>query len=239
MKIVVISDTHNRHEEITIPQCDVLVHAGDFSMTGTRGEVYDFIEWLEKQPATHKLVVAGNHEMTFDDTHPRFDLSIKRMLTQRDSSIVYLENAAHTIHGIKFYGTPWTPWFYDWAFNGVTDENMPFYRGVSLSQTFSDIPEDTNVLICHGPPYNILDLSLLGDERTGSVEMRKLTSNKLTQLKLYLCGHIHEGRGVEVADGGVTFVNASSVDRSYKILYPAVVIDLDDNGGVNSVELEK
>jgi Icc-related predicted phosphoesterase len=239
MKIVVISDTHTKHKKLTIPECDVLVHCGDFTWDGKFWDVWRFVHWLEKQPARHKVVIAGNHEETLDHNHSKYHPRTRGLLSKStDDSIHYLEDSGIEIDGIKFYGTPWTPWFYDWGFNGITDENLAFYRGVSLSERYSQIPEDVQVLICHGPPYDILDrtLSLDRDNRKGSVEMRKLTSKKLTRLGLYLCGHIHEARGMEIADGGVTFINASTLDRGYEIVRPPVVIHLDENGWVQNVE---
>lgn len=239
LKIVVVSDTHTQHEKLAIPECDILIHCGDFTYQGKYWEVRPFVSWLRKQPARHKLILAGNHEQTFDRTHEQYNPGVKALLADPfDKSIHYLENSAITIDRIKFYGTPWTPWFYDWGFNGITDKDLPFARNGSrgLTEVYSEIPEDVNVLICHGPPYDILDMSLTGDERTGSVEMRKLTSEKLTQLRLYLCGHIHEARGAMVADGGIQFVNASTLDRSYEVVRPPIIIDLDENGFTNSIE---
>lgn len=237
MKVVVISDTHTKHKRLTIPECDVLIHCGDFTWDGRYWHVWKFVHWLEKQPAKHKVVIAGNHELTFDHNGKGYNPKARALLSRHpDENIHYLEDSSVTIDGIKFYGTPWTPWFFDWAFNGITDQNLAFYRGVSLSERYSCIPEDVQVLICHGPAYDLCDLSERGDNRTGSVEMRKLTSEKLTQLRLYLCGHIHEARGMEVADGGVTFVNASSLARDYETISPPVVIQLDDNGWVESVQ---
>jgi Icc-related predicted phosphoesterase len=239
MKIVVISDTHTKHSKLTIPECDVLVHCGDFTYQGKYWKVKSFYSWLREQPAKHKVVIAGNHEETFDRNHPKYNPACKAILADcPDENIHYLENQALVIEGIRFYGTPWTPAFYDWAFNGVTDADLPFTRSgvVSLSEMYNKIPEDTQVLICHGPPYDILDRSERGDERTGSVEMRKLTSEKLIQLRLYLCGHIHEARGMEVADGGVTFVNASSLGRDYQTISQPIIVTLDEYGSVESVE---
>ncbi len=236
MKLVILSDTHTKHAKLTIPECDILIHCGDFTFYGDYWEVQRFTWWLEKQPAKHKIVVAGNHEQTFDHTHPKYSPKARAILARHlDDSIHYLENKEIVIEGIKFYGTPWTPWFYDWGFNGIIDQNLPFKRGTSLSEVYSQIPEDVKVLICHGPAYDILDKSLDGD-RCGSVEMRKLTSERLIELNLYLCGHIHEARGMEVNDGHITFVNASSLGRDYETIHPPVVIHLDENGWVESVE---
>lgn len=240
MKIVAISDTHTQHKLLTIPECDVLVHAGDSTFTGDFFEVRDFVWWLKDQPARHKVVIAGNHEETFDSTHEKYDAARRDMLAKvNDDSIIYLENSAVEIDGIKFYGTPWTPWFYSWGFNGIEGADAPFRIGANgnrmLEEVYGEIPNDTNVLICHGPPYGILDYAY--DGRQGSVTMRKvLESQRLLDLKLYLCGHIHESRGHEVGCGGVNFCNVSSLGRDYKTAFPPVVIELDEDGFVESVQ---
>lgn len=242
MKIVAISDTHTRHDFIQIPECDVLVHAGDFSFNGKFFEVRDFLAWLQKQPAKHKVVIAGNHEETFDGSKlgGKFNPHCRNMLAEcGDETIHYLENSSVTIDGIKFYGTPWTPFFYDWAFNGLEGSDAPFRFGTypNLSDVYGEIPEDTNVLVCHGPPYGMVDRAYRGDDRCGSMEMRKiLESNKLMQLQLYLCGHIHEARGHEIGFGNVHVCNVSSLGRDYKTAKPAVVIDLDEDGFVDSIQ---
>ncbi|MEE8113632.1 MAG: metallophosphatase domain-containing protein [Nitrososphaerales archaeon] len=237
MKIVAISDTHTKHKKITIPKCDVLVHAGDFSWKGTYWETFRFMKWLNEQPAKHKIVIAGNHELTLDASNRgRFDANIWAAM-RGISDVHYLDNSSVTIDGIKFYGTPWTPFFYDWAFNGSEGADAPIRMegNRDLVEVYGEIPEDTQVLICHGPPRGIVDMAY--DERAGSYEMRKLLeSDKLALLRLYLCGHIHEGRGHEIACGNVNFCNVSSLGRDYSTAQTPVVIDLDEFGNVDSVQ---
>jgi hypothetical protein len=64
---VIISDTHSKHDEISsLPAGDVLIHCGDFTRKGYLSEIQAFAAWLAKQPHPHKLVIAGNHELTLD-----------------------------------------------------------------------------------------------------------------------------------------------------------------------------
>lgn len=235
MRIVAISDTHTKHEGLTIPECDILVHAGDFSWQGKFFEVRDFIYWFKDQPAKHKILIAGNHELTMDKTHSAHNPHVKEMVT-RMGDVIYLENSEVVIEGIKFWGTPWTPWFHNWAFNGYSDADAPFHRGgVSLLDVYKEMPEDVNVIISHGPVYGMRDMTLGGDDRTGSVDMRKITAG-LNDLRLYISGHIHEARGMEIADGGVHYCNVCTLDRDYETVRVPVVIDIDENGFVKNVE---
>ncbi|MBV8136093.1 MAG: metallophosphoesterase, partial [Deltaproteobacteria bacterium] len=60
MRIVCISDTHGQHAKLSVPDGDVLIHAGDFMAFGDRPkEIVDFNQWLGKQPHRHKVVIAG------------------------------------------------------------------------------------------------------------------------------------------------------------------------------------
>ena len=143
MKIVCISDSHGKHKKIkNIPSGDVLIHAGDMTSEGEIETIGSFNKWLGELPHRHKIVIAGNHDWSFDNGQ-RF--LAREMIT----NATYLEDSEITIDGVKFYGSPWTPEYGEWAFN------IP--RGEALASKWSMIPDDVNVLITHGPPKKILD----------------------------------------------------------------------------------
>jgi len=238
MKIVAISDTHTEHKQLVIPECDVLVVAGDFTYTGKWGEVVDFASWLREQPARRILVVAGNHELTFDKGHRKYDPSVRDIIANDPfDRITYLENRSVVIDGIKFYGTPWTPWFHDWAFNGIEGGTVPFSNNPRLADIYSHIDDDTDILICHGPAYGCADEGgdANSDERLGSNDLLRRTQ-QLKKLKLTIGGHIHEARGFKrllLCDNKL-YANVSSLDRDYKTIRPPVVFEVNDLG----VEIE-
>jgi Icc-related predicted phosphoesterase len=125
--------------------------------------------------------------------------------------------------GYKWFGSPISPEFNNWAFNRK--------RGKEIARCWSKIPDDTQILISHGPPYGILDVNKeeiysqpLGPEHLGCEELRKRIS-KLKALKLNVFGHIHSSSGVEIHDG-VKFVNASVLNESYEVVYQPKVIEL-------------
>ena len=73
VRVVCVSDTHSLVEKMVhpVPAGDVLIHAGDFSHCGLPHEVEAFNDWLGSLPHKHKIVIAGNHEITFDsNVHP-------------------------------------------------------------------------------------------------------------------------------------------------------------------------
>lgn len=215
MKIWHISDTHTYHDLLTIPEgVDMVIHSGDCSNPRdpyiNESEVVLFLDWFSKLPIKYKIFVAGNH-----------DTSIERGLISRFDfnkfGIIYLENEDITIEGIKFWGSPHTPTFGNWAFMKSRE---------SINRIWEHIPEDTDVVIVHGPPKGIMDLSYNRNyelEFCGCSALRKRILN--IQPKLFLSGHIHNNE--DIINAGVLklssyktiFSNGSVVtDRKFGIL---------------------
>lgn len=187
MKIVCISDTHNNHEEVLLPEGDILVHTGDFTHNGSIEEYCRFINWLEKQKQfKHKIIVPGNHDFCCE----RVWGLCKRFAAER--GVLAGLDEQFVVEGINFFCSPWQPWFYDWAFN-ATDED--------LKSHFSKITADTNVLLTHGPSSGILD-----DGKGSKILAKRI--KQLKELKYVVFGHIHEGYGVKTVDK-VTYINAA------------------------------
>ena len=209
-KIVCLSDTHNCNEQIIVPDGDVLIHAGDATIRGTIPEIAVFNRWFANLPHRLKIFVAGNHDWLFETNN----LYARQML---DDSIIYLQDSFVEIEGFKIYGSPWQPRFYDWAFN--------LMRGAELAEKWKLIPDDTDILITHGPPHGILDEvpRKFFVENTGCEELRKKVEE--IRPKLHIFGHIHCGYG-QTEKFGVKFINASNCDESYEPTQPPIVIDL-------------
>jgi Icc-related predicted phosphoesterase len=190
IRIVCISDTHGHHHFTEVPAGDILLHAGDLTTHGNLHDVEAFDRWLGDLSHPHKVVIAGNHDFCFERDEQE---SRKRL-----RNATYLQDESTTILGLKIYGSPWQPWFYDWAFN--------LQRGPEIAAKWQLIPADTHLLITHGPPAGFGDRTFNG-ESAGCEDLLK----RIRELKipLHVCGHIHEGRGV-VEDGGTLFVNAST-----------------------------
>jgi len=206
MRLVCVSDTHAYHDAIHIPDGDVLVHAGDLTKRGTVEEVRAAANWLAKLPHKRKLVVAGNHDFLFER-----DPSLARALF---ANATYLEDEAVEIDGTHFYGSPYTPEFFDWAFM------LP--RGAALRAKWSGIPKDVDVLITHGPPHRVLDLTLHGDY-AGCEELAKRVAE--IKPRVHIFGHIHESYGVR-DEGSTHFMNASICTFDYRPKNAPLVFDL-------------
>jgi Icc-related predicted phosphoesterase len=203
-KIVFISDTHNYHDEVKLPKGDILIHSGDFSGRGHPAEVFNFFSWLSIQSLKFKHIVfiAGNHDKSFEYKSPW----VLKALEQLPTNVHYLEDSEIIIDGIKFYGSPWQPEFFNWAFN------LP--RGPKLEEKWELIPTDTDILITHGPPMYMLDYTLRDMINVGCLDLY----NKVLQVKpkIHVFGHIHEGYGVKEHEG-ITFVNASNATIGYSL----------------------
>ena len=214
-RIVCISDTHNCNEEIVVPDGDLLIHSGDAVTSGTLLEIERFFRWFEQLPHKQKVLIAGNHDWAYQ-------LQPEMVRTLIPDSIIYLQDSSIEIGGLKIYGSPWQPRFFDWAFN--------LNRGPEMAEKWAMIPEDIDVLITHGPPNGILDLVPRKgwDENTGCEELRNRVEQiaAFGRLKLHVFGHIHCGYGVH-EEFGMKFVNASTCDEQYNPTNPPIVIDLD------------
>lgn len=212
LKIIAISDTHGKHgrAEIEVPEGDVLIHGGDFTSMGTEYQVELFLRWFDQLPHRYKIVIPGNHDWLCQ----RKPAKIREMLLGMcKGNVIYLDHTWCNIDGVKIFGSPWTPAFCNWAFN---------YDRKMGEEVWKDIPDDTNILITHGPPYGIMDYVEGGAKQTSwndddHVGCKALLNrvNQLKDLRLHIFGHIHAGRGV-LENGKITFINASVLGENYQ-----------------------
>ena len=209
MRIVCISDTHNRHDALRVPDGDLLVHAGDMSGQGSPDEVRAFAAFLTSLPHRDKVVIAGNHDFLFEQ-RPQ---TAQGLLA---GSCTYLEDAEATVGGLRIWGSPWQPWFYDWAFN--------LRRGRAIRAKWELIPDGIDVLVTHGPPAGHGDRTARG-EAVGCEDLRDAIAR--VRPRLHVFGHIHEAYGV-TTDEHTTYVNACSCNLAYRPVHAPVVLDWDD-----------
>ena len=110
MKIVIISDTHNQHEKLTIPKGDMIIHCGDVSGRGWYEEVRQFCNWFGELDFKYKIMIAGNHDFFFEgnlstvkgtrsyysQAEEKNEFEKKKALLFQ-SDIIYLENSEYSI----------------------------------------------------------------------------------------------------------------------------------------------
>lgn len=214
LSIVHISDTHNKHKQILLdwlPAADVIIHSGDVSGRGFFKEIDDFLKWYSSLTQyTYKILIAGNHDFGFQDNPTK----IKELLAQYPN-IIYLQDSGVEILGVKFWGSPWQPTFFNWAFN--------LDRGLPLKEKWDLIPKDTDILITHGPAKGYRD-KLLDGEHVGCEDL--LETILKIKPKLFCFGHIHCGHGVEVNEH-IIFSNGAVLNEDYLLCYQPNVLKIE------------
>jgi Icc-related predicted phosphoesterase len=209
MKLTFISDTHSLHRHLALDSGDVLIHCGDFTGRGSLDDTADFAEYMAKQDFAHKVVIAGNHERCFEDERRQDAEAILK-----DAGVTYLNDSGIEISGVKFWGSPIQPEFFDWAFNRE--------RGKDIRRHWDIIPDDVDVLLTHGPAFGILDWCVHG-ERVGCEDL--LDAVQRIKPKIHAFGHIHESYGMRETDGTV-FVNACNLDERYRVKNPPIELTI-------------
>lgn len=221
MKILVISDTHGLHQRLQFlneaneikeeyKDVEAIIHCGDCTSSKRDNDIqlHVFLEWFNDLPFKYKILIAGNHDMHLEKMTKKDKTS---MFKQFFPEVIYLEDSEVIINGIKIYGTPWTPTFMNWAF--MTSENK-------LTEIFSKIPNDTQILVTHGPAYSVLDLTY-SNQLVGSQALKERIE-MIDELKFHCFGHIHEERGTAELKG-YTAINAALFDYYSKDFKPILI----------------
>jgi Icc-related predicted phosphoesterase len=207
MRITHISDTHNKHNQLNgkLPGGQLLIHSGDFTSIGRKHEVEKFIEWFGKQDYTHKVFIAGNHDLTFqsermyEEKSAHFERRVfdtpgsegkpdwlVELLNNLPTGMYYLENTSIKLEGINIWGSPHSPSFgYGWAFNKD--------RGHDISQCWNEIPMNTDIVITHTPIYGYNDRASNTNQNVGCSDLYHRLRE--VQPHLHFAGHIHEAYG--------------------------------------------
>jgi Icc-related predicted phosphoesterase len=213
-KITFISDTHSKHAYCTpnLPGGDILIHSGDISSMGHERELYDFLKWFSKQKYEHKVFIAGNHDWIFERNPARAQEILSEYL-----DVIYLQDNSVELEGLKIYGSPWQPAFHNWAFN------LP-RNGEALDEKWAQIPEDVDILVTHGPPFETLDYVIWSQSSVGCERMAK----HIPRIKpmIHAFGHIH---GAGTSENNYTFsINASVLNEKYDYTFKPTVVEVEN-----------
>ena len=234
MRITVISDTHTKHGLIPLtdlPGGDLLIHAGDIMNSGyNKNDILDFCTWFHSlEQYDKKIFIAGNHDRMFEN-HPE---GVEELLNIY-FDIDYLQDEGYDLYDLdtdtstKIYGSPWQPEFYSWAFN------LP-KNGIELAGKWEAIPDNTDILITHGPAFGTLDT--VAGRPWDNLGCELLAQRiEVIKPKIHVCGHIHSGYGYEFKDG-THFFNASVLDEQYEYTQKPMTFDWDKE--TNTVEFVK
>lgn len=219
MKIDCISDTHNKHKSIFLDGGDLLIHSGDATGRGVSGEIEPFLKWYGSQDYTYKIFVAGNHDWGFEREPQRYEEMCQKY------GVIYLNDSGFAIKDpetndiIKIWGSPVQPEFGNWAFNR-TIHPYPNCKNPAIKPHWDLIPSDTDILITHGPPKNILDFVEnhfhQNGDNVGCPHLRNAVD--IIKPKLHVFGHIHDESGIFV-EGDTVFCNAAQLNDYYNVHY--------------------
>jgi Icc-related predicted phosphoesterase len=216
MKITFISDTHGKHNQLSkdLPGGDILIHAGDFMNSGYyKTEAIEFFKWFDSiKNYDNKIFIAGNHDRLMEN-EPEMILGeltgYKTIDYLQDEEIgIYHDdlNGELSEDNIHIYGSPWQPEFFDWAFN------LP-RNGNELKERWNAIPNNTDILVTHGPPFGFLDIPGHGTPMNVGCEMLRYRIDELRP-KIHVFGHIHGSAGYYF-NGHTHFINASVLNERY------------------------
>ena len=216
-RITFISDTHNKHNQITadLPGGDILIHAGDISSMGYDHEIQSFCKWFNSIDSyTTKIFIAGNHDFGFEDNieYSLETVNSFKWIDYLQDDLLMVGDSLDKL--IKIWGAPWQPEFHHWAFN--------VKRGEAIAEKWSLIPKDTDILITHGPAWGYLDRVIGKVEHLGCEELAKRIGE--IKPKIHVCGHIHSGHGYYY-NGDTHFINASVLNESYNYAYKPITVD--------------
>jgi hypothetical protein len=211
LRLVCISDTHN-HTSIPLPLGDILIHAGDLTNQGLHKELSKQLLWLQSQPHELKLIISGNHDgRTLDPSYSRKSQLPEDETTENnlalfftpeaeEKGIIYLCHEARTLklkdgRVIKVFASPLSP-----SEDGLWGFGYPEPEYLERSP-WANIPEDTDVVITHTPARYHLDASpdFPAGKGPGGNHGCEYLRQALWGVRplLHVCGHIHQGRGVE------------------------------------------
>jgi Icc-related predicted phosphoesterase len=208
LKFVAIADSHGLHTDLILPPGDILIHAGDVSMKGEHCEIVGFLKWFDSLDYKYKIVIAGNHDFYFErESHEEIESVIP-------NGVIYLKDSGITVDGIRVWGSPITPWFFNWAFNR--------YRGDPIRRHWDLIPSNIDLLITHGPVFRRLDKNKKG-EHVGCKDLFQKVHE--IRPKVHVCGHVHESYGIIEKDG-IKFINCSLLNENFELVNDPIEFEL-------------
>ena len=212
LKISIISDTHTKHKQLgQLPDADMIIHCGDITSMGYEHEIQHFMKWFSGlNQYKYKIFIAGNHDFLFE----RNNLLARSFVPD---NVIYLEDSGIEIEGLNFYGTPVSLPFMNWAFNKPESK---------LEEHWKAIPDNTDILITHCPPYLIGDYVPSNRTHIGSPSLYKEVVERIKPI-LNCFGHCHEGRGITVIED-TTFINASNLNDAYMCIFNPILVEIEN-----------
>lgn len=225
IRIITVSDTHMNHSMLRMPPGDILILAGDFTnWKTTKDDQGSVLSWLNNlKQYKHKIAICGNHEVSINENNRE---ETKKMFLD-NANVIYLQDDYYEAFGLKFYGTPWHPkrgcLFHAEAFAKSTKD---------LKQIFNKIPNDTDFIISHVPPFGIRDKETAGN--IGSDALLYASRDRVKPI-MHVFGHVHGANGISyIKNSDTVFVNTATKVNVFDIIF--YDNDNDDNDDDYKVE---
>lgn len=220
MKVWLISDTHCKHQQLLVPSnIDLVIHCGDESNSGdpylNEPEARRFFYWFSVLEIPNKVFVPGNHSTAIE----------QGLIRSSDyPQVTFLIHAQTECNGLKIFGSPYTPEFFNWSYMKPRPE---------LDAVWQSIPDDINILITHGPPKGIRDVTKDFDSgepvHVGSKSLRTHVEMRIKP-KIHAFGHIHDEKAIQnygtTTRNGTQFINCSVCDLAGRLKNPGVVLEV-------------
>ena len=219
MKVWFISDTHNLHDELQVPEVDLVVHCGDESTHGNalknEPEARKFFAWYVALDIPTKVFVPGNHSTAIEQALVR---------AADFPEVAFLIHDQMEWNGLKIFGSPYTPRFHDWAY---------MKKRTQLDALWQSIPEDVDILVTHGPPKGVLDVTRDIESKhlvqVGCAALRRHVDYRI-QPKIHAFGHLHDEKGVSnygmYTRGLTQFINCSCCNLAGKLENNGFVVQI-------------
>lgn len=219
MKIWFISDTHCEHQSLIVPVVDAVIHCGDESVHGNawmkERESRSFFEWYSALKIPTKIFVPGNHSTAIE----------QGLIRGSDfPDVKCLIHESMEWNGFKIFGSPYTPEFFDWAYMKP--------RSV-LDIVWQSIPNEIDILITHGPPKGILDVTAdiyTGEPvHVGSGSLMRHVKERIRP-RIHAFGHIHDEPGISnfgtITRGATQFINCACCHLSGALIHQGLIVEI-------------
>ncbi|KAI9163843.1 putative rhamnogalacturonate lyase C [Paramyrothecium foliicola] len=206
VRIVCISDTHNDDCTGSLPDGDILIHAGDMTDDGTTEELDAAYKWIAALPHKVKIIIAGNHDLGLDSKHPNYLPDAVKMFTSeaaKAAGIHYIDRETREIpldgstdsqgHAVTVYGNPLQP---DFLKSRYAFTYLPHPSNGALA-AWEDAPTSTtsSIWVTHGGPQGHLDWIPIPPLRGCEVQASAVAKARPV---LAVFGHFHISHGAEI-----------------------------------------
>lgn len=232
MKIGVLSDLHGNLID-NIEPCEIVLICGDIVPLKMQRNFpqcekwlkTQFSKWINNLPCENVFMVAGNHDLIFEN-QPK-DWIYETLYKPTQYKLVYLENnyvdyiSIESCRSYRIYGTPLCHKFGNWAF---MYEDNTIYRILTNS-----IPKDCDIVISHDAPYGTSDICYEAtwhtlDEHIGSRPLKEVLLEK--QPKYFFHGHLHTSNHEEEILENTKVYNTSILNEQYEISFKPLYLDI-------------